>query len=228
MHIKKTFIIGSMLLVFAAFTSFTACSNGQSNDNVISNEKIQDNIDNSNKKDEIKYNKPRSEINADMSVDLDNNEEIKKIACQLFYKYYGLKIPSDKTSKFEINRIVDHGISIINLSFMGAIDEEDHYLSMVINKDKKLMERIDATNYNKAEREEKIDSSKAEKIAEEYLLLVEKDKFHEVGTIKIVENTRDGYKIIFMKKDHEEDAISVSVNPYTAEVTSFLTHWINE
>lgn len=174
------------------------------------------------------YDITRDNLKIDFNNNLDNDKLLKNVIYDCFYKYYGIMLPKDKDNIFTINRVVDTTTNeiIINASYIGEIEKQDYYLNIVINQTNRCMERIDSINYSIKDNEKEISQEEAERIAEEYLMIVDKEKYKSTGTIRIIKNLRDGYQLIFTDKNNEKNIIIISVNPYSLQVTSCVIYWV--
>ena len=206
------------------------------NDKHIDNDKknqinIENNIkNNSNSSDKLNENKTNDEnVKIDLSVDLNNEKELLKVIGSFFKRYYEIDIPSDGSIKFTLNKTISekNGDEILNAGYMGDLHKKKYYLNIVINKTQKKMERIDRYDYSVEEKEEEISEIEAKKIAEKFLKQVDAEKYSLVKDIKVTENSRDGYVVIFKDENYQQNnnSIIVAVNPYSSMVSSFMSSW---
>lgn len=221
--IERTFIILFLIITLTGCNSVNRDIDNGSNTSINSGDSKEKDYNKNNDN----YNINRNDIKINLHKDLDNNDELKTIISDCFYKYYGIKIPQNELNIFNIFRNVDtdNNEIIINAFYEGEIDKHNYHLNIVINHTNKIMERIDARDYNIKEQETEITSEHAEKIAEEYLIIVDKEKYKSSGTIKVSKNRRDGYQVIFTDKIDEKNVVLVSINPYSLQVTSYVVHW---
>lgn len=164
-------------------------------------------------------------------IELNNIEEVNNFAKKAYKDYFSMDFTKDESFRFDVEEktLDETSEKLWFCSWMGTYEGKDIYLNILINKKDGRIKKIDKYDYSEQESDNTIMDDDAKKIALDFVNKVNKEKVEFIGDSKIVKNSKDGYKVIFPKKNgkgsENKDIMIVAVNPYSGTVNSFTDLW---